>query len=96
MRFPAVTEGFDLRNYLQETRQYDDLIDLESSIDTFIEETHDSISSGVGAKILTEIMEGGVAPQLTGAQLDNAIAEFFNAFALGEYGTKQHMRLLAL
>ena len=88
MRFPAVTEGFDLRNYLQETRQYDDLIDLESSIDTFIEETHDSISSGVGAKILTEIMEGGVAPQLTGAQLDNAIAGFFNAFALGEYGTK--------
>ena len=88
MRFPAVAEGFDLRNYLQETRQYDDLIDLESSIDTFIEETHDSISSGVGAKILTEIMEGGVAPQLTGAQLDNAIAGFFNAFALGEYGTK--------
>ena len=52
IRFPALTEGFDLRNYLRETRQYDDLIDLESSIDTFIEETHDSISSGVGAKIL--------------------------------------------
>ena len=46
MRFPAVTEGFDLRNYLQETRQYDDLIDLESSIDVFIEETHDGIEGG--------------------------------------------------
>ena len=88
IRFPAVAEGFDLRNYLQETRQYDDLIDLESSIDVFIEEAQAGIEAGVDARLFNEIMEGGTVPQLTDVKLDNAIAGFFNAFALGEYGTK--------
>ena len=94
IRFPAVSEGFDLRNYLRETRQYDDLIDLESSIDVFIEEAQAGIEAGVDARLFNEIMEGGTTPQLTGAQLDNAIAGFFNAFALGDMGSRPELATL--
>ena len=94
IRFPAVSEGFDLRNYLRDTRQYDDLIDLESSIDVFIEEAQAGIEAGVDARLFNEIMESGQVPQLTSVQLDNAIAGFFNAFALGDVGSKPELATL--